>query len=347
MRILFVKLSAIGDVVQALPVLAALRRRYPDAHISWVVGEVASDLLETHPLVDEVLIYPRRHWGRLSRRVHTWPMLFAEVGSFTRRLRGETYDVAVDLQGLMKSGIIVRTAKARRKLGFSRGREGSSIFLNETLPPYDPDEHAVLRYLRLARHLDAPTDEAEFPLAVGPEERAQARAWLDEAGWEGRPFLVLNPGAAWVTKRWVAEGFAEVADHCVKEWGLGVVIAGGSGDPVLAEAIRAGMEQPVLDLTGRTGLRQLAALYQQARVVVSTDTGPMHLAAAAGAPVVALFGPTAPWRTGPFGDRHHVLRLDLRCSPCFRRRCEDLRCMRGIRPQEVIDAVGRVMESCG
>jgi heptosyltransferase-1 len=344
MRILLVKLSAIGDVVQTLPVLAALRRRYPDAHLSWMVGEAASDLLSSHPLLDQVIVFPRRHFGKLSSSPRDWPRLIDEAGGFLRRLRSQEYDVVMDLQGLLKSGILARLSKGECRLGFAGGRELSSVFLNRRLPPYDADEHAVLRYLRLAAALDAPVQEPEFPLGVGRAETEKVGCLLRDAGSGSRPILCLNPGATWASKHWTAEGFAAVADICFRRWNMFSVVLGGAVDRDLTRDIARLARSPVLDLAGRTDLRTLAAVYQRARVVVSTDTGPMHLAAAAGAPVVALFGPTAPWRTGPFGRMNQVIRLGLSCSPCLRRRCRDPRCMAGITPHQVIEAIGKAVD---
>ncbi|NDY41633.1 glycosyltransferase family 9 protein [Dissulfurirhabdus thermomarina] len=343
MRILIVKLSALGDVVQALPVLAALRRAFPAAAVDWVVGEAAAGLLDGHPMLDRVIVYPRRRWGGAVRRPGRWPGLAGELRAFLRRLRAARYDVVLELQGLLKSGLVAAATRSPRKVGFAGGREGSSLFLTERLPPYDPDEHAVLRYLRLARHLGAPGGPPEFPLNAGPAAEREALDLLAAGGYHSPRHLVLVPGTVWPTKRWTPSGFARVAEFAARERGLLPVVVGGAGDRGLARAIRDEARVDVADLTGRTTLPQLAALFRRARAVVSTDTGPMHLAAAAGAPVVALFGPTAPWRTGPFGEGHVVVRRGLACSPCFRRRCADPRCMEEIGAAEVCAAVDRVL----
>ena len=342
MRILLIKLSAIGDVIHTLPALAALRKRYPHAHIGWVVSEPASDLLYSHPMLDEVIIFPRHRFVQLCKDLRHWPDLIREARSFIYHLRSQSYDVIIDFQGLLKSGVLTGLSRGRSKLGFAGGREASSMFLTDKLPPYDPDEHAVLRYLRLAAHLDAYTERPEFSMAIGKSERNSVNQLLKEAGIENRPIICLNPGATWETKRWPSKKFAEVADVCFENWGMVSVIVGGPGDRYLASEISGSARHPVVDLTGRTRLRTLAALYQMARGVVSTDTGPMHLAAAVGAPLVALFGPTAPWRTGPFGNRHQVIRLGLPCSPCFRHHCPDPRCMTNILPEQVIEALKKL-----
>jgi len=306
------------------------------------VDEAASDLLCSHPMLNEVIIYPRRGFGELSSNLRQWPRLIKEARNFINHLRSKSYDVVIDFQGLLKSGVLTWLSRGTRKLGFAEGREWSSIFLTEKLPRYDPDEHAVLRYLRLASHLDADVEKPEFPLAIGKADTERAGRLLEEAGAGDRRILCLNPGAAWETKRWTPKGFAKVTDSCFERWDMVTVIIGGPGDNILASDIAMSARHPVIDLTGRTRLRTLAALYQRAGAVVSTDTGPMHLAAAAGAPLVALFGPTAPWRTGPFGRKQQVIRLGLSCSPCFKRHCHDPKCMMDISPEQVIEAVGKI-----
>ena len=342
MRILLVKLSSIGDVVHTLPALAALRKRYPDAHLSWLVDEAASDLLCSHPMLNEVIIYPRRRFGKLSGNLRQWPRLIKEARSFISHLRSKSYDVVIDFQGLLKSGILTGLSRGACKLGFAGGREGSSIFLTDKLPHYDPDEHAVFRYLRLASHLDADIKKPEFPLAIGKADTEKVGQLLKEAGVVDCRILCLNPGATWETKRWAPKGFAEVADTCFERWDMVPIIVGGPGDKSLASNIAMFAKHPVIDFTGLTSLRTLAALYQRVGAVVSTDTGPMHLAVAAGAPLVALFGPTAPWRTGPFGMEQQAIRLGLPCSPCFKRHCPDPKCMMDISSEQVIEAVGRI-----
>ncbi len=344
MQILIIKLSAIGDVVHCLPVLDALRGRYPDARITWAVGDAAAEILQGNPLIDELLIFPRSRWSEGLSCLPNWPELIGEMRGFVRALRSREYDVALDFQGLLKSGLIMGLCKSRRKIGFDGQREGSSLFLNEKLPPFDKDEHAVLRYLRLVRHLGAEVRDPKFPLWLRPEDKSEAQRVLEEAGIAGKDIVALTPGTRWDTKLWTPEGFAQVADLC-QDRGLAPVVVGGPGDSPLARAISSRAKGPVVDLTGQTGLRSLAALYKRSKLVISTDTGPMHIAAAVEVPVVALFGPTAPWRTGPFGRIHHVVRLDLKCSPCFRRSCSEPRCMTEITAELVMEKVDRILST--
>ena len=341
LKILIIKLSAIGDVVQSLCVLDALKHRYPNAKIDWLAGEAAAGLIQGHPMLENVIVYPRRRFGKLCAAPPSWPALLSEGRGFLKELRSREYDTVVDLQGLLKSGVLTWLSRGRRKIGFASGREGSSLFLNEKLPPYDPDEHAVLRYMRIAHHLGADTDrEPRFPLGTGPQEIEKAHEVLERHGLEAGRIIGLIPGTRWETKHWTSEGFAATADIVRSRMEFEPVILGGPGDGKLAAEISRLAARPVPDLTGTTDLKTLGVLFQMTAAVITTDTGPMHLAAAAGTPVVALFGPTAPNRTGPFSPRARVVCRGYSCSPCFQRKCcEEARCMKDITPQEVMESL--------
>jgi heptosyltransferase-1 len=256
------------------------------------------------------------------------------------RLRRHAFDIVIDLQGLLKSAVWVGLAKSQRKVGFDRTREGSWRVLNERLPPYDPDRHAVLRYLDVARYLGAPEGPPRFRFPPLPTVDVHARF----PAAQGRPLVVLHPGARWPTKIWPAALWREAARGLL-DLDAAVAVTGSAADRDLADAILAGLEGPVLNLAGRTTLLEAVSWLKEAALAVTADTGPMHLAAAAGTPVVALFGPTAPWRTGPFGQGHQVLRLELECSPCFRRSCPEPRCLTELAPDAVLAACRKVLSS--
>jgi len=336
-RILFVKLSAIGDVVQALPALEAIKKARPESAIDWVVEEAASSILEGHPLIGRLLVSRRKTWLAMLRRPSTLLDGVRGILGFVRDLRAVRYDIAIDLQGLFKSGMIMGLARADRKVGFARSRELSSLFLNEQLPAYDIEKHALERYLDVARYLGAQDPSPACSLPLGPEEEV-VRARLRSAVPDGRRIVVMNPIARWRTKLWQEQRFAELADRLVAERNAAVVFTGSAADREAIGRIRGMMRQLAIDWTGKTTLKELAALAKIADLFITTDTGPMHLAAAAGGRVMALFGPTAPWRTGPYGKGHVVVRAGTDCSPCFRRDCD-----RGFRCMEDI-TVGMVME---
>jgi len=348
MNILIVKLSAIGDVLHTLPAANALRARYPRAHITWVVEEAAAPLLEGHAALDRVLVSRRKQWVKDLVPGNRRQAAVREIGGFIRALRDTRYDLVIDFQQLLKSGAIVALARGNVKAGFGPGMqhmEMSYLFLNRRVPRVSMAHHALRRNLMLLRALGVPASEVAYRIPVDAVDHYQVEAILHRAGLaESRHLVAVNPVAQWETKLWPNRRFAELADRLTLEYNADIVFTGGPDDrPVIAD-IRSRMNQPSLDLTGQTSLRTLAVLYRRARLVVSTDTGPMHLSAAVGTPVVAVFGPTAPWRTGPFGPGHTVVRLGPACSPCFKRTCPrgDHLCMAGLAVDAVLEGVRRL-----
>ncbi|MFA7383642.1 MAG: lipopolysaccharide heptosyltransferase I [Desulfurivibrionaceae bacterium] len=347
MKILIVKTSAIGDVIHTLPALNALRRKYPEARIDWLVEEAAADLLIGHKALDSVLVSRRKAWIRdlqQGRVLAAW----RGFADFVKRVRASEYDLLLDFQGLLKSGLFVGLARAKRKVGFGKGMEhaeGSYIFLNEPIPPVNMDQHAVIRELLLLKAIGIECEEVVFALPLGEAQREKIGELLAGEGVDPvRPLVAINPMTTWETKHWRNERFARVADQLLDR-GLAVVFSGGPQDVSGIEEIRAAMTGRGASLAGRTTLKDLAALYERAAVLITTDTGPMHLAAAAGTPVVALFGPTAPWRTGPFGEGHKILRAEIPCSPCLKRQCpQKHECMEQITVAQVVQAAQALLQ---
>lgn len=293
--ILVVRLGAIGDVTNALVFAEAVRSHAPDTRIGWVVHPLASPLVEGHPAVDRVHLLPRERPGSSWRRLR-------------RELLAERYDLAADLQRLAKSALLARLSGAPRVLGYDRRRakELSWLLTRERIPPGDPRAHMVEQYLEFARHLGVPDPVPRHRLPEDPE----AEAWAEERveAWGGAP-LVLAIGASKPPNRWPARRWGELARTLAAEDEVPLVLSGGPDDVEAGRAVRAVAGETVHDLVGRTDLRRLVALLGRARLVVSADSGPMHLAAARSRPVVALFGPADPRRTGPWGRGHRVLRV--------------------------------------
>ena len=340
-KILLIKLSALGDVIQTLPTLEAIRAAYPAAEISWLVEEAAAPVLVNHPALDNLLISRRRTWLKDWRHRDQRRLVWQQFRHLMQTLRRQPYDIVVDLQGLAKSAFWTILSRSPRKIGFDRTREYSYLALTERLPPFNPDEHAVRRYLRVARHLGAAGEPVRFRLAlpVGTGNGFK-NLWQEKNG----PLVIMHPGTRWPSKCWLPESFASLADDLIQKRQARVVFTGSRSDQPLISRIRSYMTFPAVDLSGRTDLQALARLFFQADAAVTTDTGPMHLAAAVGTPVVAIFGPTAPWRTGPFGSQHRVLRLDLACSPCFRRHCSAPDCLSQLEVSEVSAAVENILD---
>lgn len=324
-RILIIKPSSLGDVVHALPVLAGLRNAYPQAHIAWLIGNSFAPLLEKHPLLDEVIRFDRRRFGRMLQS----PRIFAEFLGFVRQLRRRRFDLVLDLQGLFRSGFLAYASGARRRVGFADTREFAWLFYSQRIAPSQTtgsaatqDVHAVDKNLSLARALGLPVDPPIFPLGLGPDELAAARQLLvTAAGRALDRFTAVIPGARWETKRWRAERLAELIDRLAADDLPPAVLLGSPDDRAFADKILALRQTSVIDLVGHTSLRQLSALLSLADLVVCHDSGPMHIAAALGKPLVAIFGPTNPVRTGPYGQTCRVVALPVPCAPCYKRRC--------------------------
>ena len=342
-RILIVKLSAIGDVIQTLPMLEALRHQYPQAQIDWLVEEDASELLFGHPALNRVLVSRRKSWQKRLFQKGQFLATYREVKRFILELRGARYDWVIDNHGILKSGILVAISRGRRKIGFKPfpgiADEGNYLFTNERYQPLPIEKHALERYLDLIAQVGVSLEEPGLKFSIPTEARNQAEKWIREKGLTSFPLVIIHPLAKWSTKQWPLENFARLADHLAAR-GASLVFTGGPDDRDAVESILDRMQRRkgTANLTGETGLKELAALFSCADLVLSTDTGPMHLAAAVNAPLIALFGPTAPWRTGPYGSNHLILRKSLPCSPCFKKKCATMECMKSITVEEVLKA---------
>jgi heptosyltransferase-1 len=339
-NILIVKLSSLGDVIQAMPAICALRRGYPSAHITWIVEEYAGEILLDHPSIDRVLILSRRNWLKNSLIPWRSKQTILEMSSFIKALRDRVYDLVIDLQGLFKSGIVVWMSNGKRRVGYDRTRELSYIFLNERHTPFDPDRHAIERYLNLVLAIGGKEGSIEYGIKIGEENRKMVERILEDKGISrDEPVVIISPFARWSTKLWDQKRFAKLADILIDRYKVKVILTGGVNEKDYVKGIVSSMRFGAIDLSGKIGLKEMAFLCTRAKLMISTDTGSMHLASAMGLPVVALFGPTAPWRTGPYGNSHSIVRKAIECSPCFRKRCKNRKCMLSIEVEEVLEKV--------
>ena len=334
-RILVVKLSSMGDVLHTLPALEALHRAFPRARIDWLVNRDYADLLSAHPRIHRLFFFERSRWGRWDR---IWKTP-GEAWALIRCLQGQGFDWTVDFQGLLRSAAVAYATRAPVRVGFANGREGSPWFYTHRVP-VPRTMHAVDRYLHLVQALGAPVQPAAFHVPVGEVHRREADRLLACRGLQGRAYIAVAPSARWESKRWPPQRFAELLDRLWSEDNRVPLLLGGAGDIPVLEAVASRMRRRPPVMAGEARGLVLAALLSRAEAMVANDTGPMHLAAAVGTRVVALFGPTDPARTGPYGEGHRVVRRPVSCSPCFRRRCPtDHACMEGIPVDEVAAAV--------
>jgi lipopolysaccharide heptosyltransferase II len=344
-RILLLKPSSLGDVVQAIPVLRLLKRHLPRSEIYWWLDSQLAPLLQDDPDLTGVVPFDRRRWAAPAN----WIALWRSVGW----MRRQAFDWVIDLQGLVRSGAFAWLANGRLLIGLDEAREGARGFYDLIVSRASFHTHAVDYYLAVLARLGVPQ---HWDFEWLPPRPAIAAALRKKWTIDDAPWLVLQPGARWVNKRWPVEHFIELVRQLAvasaplskpSQKGVAgsryrIAILGGPEDQSLGAAIAGAAPGFCLDLTGRLGLPEMVEWIRMSALMVTNDTGPMHVAAALGKPVVALFGPTEPRRTGPYGQLEHVLQLQLPCSPCLKSRCaysQPFECLRALTPATVSEAV--------
>jgi heptosyltransferase-1 len=315
MRILIIRLSAIGDVIMASGLIPALRSVYPDARIAWLTEEPNADLLRHNPRLDRLYLWPRRHWRDL-RRQGRYRAFMGEALGLIHALRSERFDLVLDLQGLLKSGLWAWLSGGRRRIGLG-SREGSRLLMTETVDRRVDGLLIGKEYRKLAEVLGAAPEAFALDIAVSPDDRDGAADLLRAAGLAGG-YAAIAPFTTRPQKHWFDERWAELSHRLADEKHCPVVMLGGPGDHERAAAILAHGNGALVDLTGKTTLGQCGALVAGARLLIGVDTGLTHLGIALGTPTLALFGSTRPYLdTG--SESSGVLYEPLDCSPCRRR----------------------------
>jgi heptosyltransferase-1 len=337
-RICVIKPSALGDVVQSLPLLPILRKRFPSARISWVISRALAPLLEGHPDLDELIIFERRGTWKDWRRLLT-------------QLRNAEFDLVFDLQGLFRTGIMMLATRARLRVGLETAREGAQWGWHFAVPETGLDVAPHVRYRHVAEALGLPeySHEANLPVSSADADWAQREL----ARLKG-PALAIHPGARWQTKRWPPERFAAVACKAIRRYGLAPVVLGTSDEEAVAAQVQHTIRGllPTVELTnlaGRTTLKQLAAVLKQAQVLLTNDSGPMQMAAALGTPVVGVFTCTSPAISGPPGAQHELVATGVSCAASYRKKCpyrgrKHLACMEELDVERVWSSFGRLMQ---
>ena len=304
--LLIVKLSSIGDVVHALPVAVALRRRHPNAHITWVVEDWTAPLLHGHPAIDRVVMFPTMRWGSVGS---TW---FRSFTSAIRSLRSESYDISLDLQGLLKSAAVALLSQAPLRIGIHEQREGAHL-VSHAAPRPPGRLHVVQDYLRCAEVLGALPTPVAFALPVQPQAVTSIARKLSQLRIPAEaPLIVINPSASVAWKTWPQRHWARVASALSPSGA--VILVGGPAQKLQHAELARQVAQPLHDLTGRTTLAELVALLNRCAIHIAPDTGSAHIAAALGRPVVSVFGPTPSWRKAPYGCEELVVHGAGQCS---------------------------------
>ncbi len=323
---LVVKLSSLGDLFHALPTVHILKTQL-NAELDWVTQPEYAELVRCFPDVSHVIAFPRKSWAT------DWP-------GFMRDIRSRRYDLVVDLQGLLKSAVVARFAGGKRVVGPSFFREGSRLLYDAVAGPRNRNRHAVDEALDVVRFLGLDASTPQFPVRF--PERTFA---------EPSPRVAMIPVSRRANKNWPLEYFCETAVGLVRDHAASLYLMGGPSDgdacSVIEQTVWAQAGRRPVNLAGRTVLAEMGSWLAGMDLVVANDSGPIHMAAALGVPVAAVFGPTDPVRTGPYGDRHAVLVAEgLACRPCLRRSCREdvLECLISVRPQRMIEAAARLLK---
>jgi len=348
-RIAIFRLSALGDVINTLPALWALRRARPEAHLTWIVEAASAGVLEGHPMLDEVLVSGRKQWEGAFKRRRGWWQASREFCAFCVLLRRKRFDAVIDFQGNLRSAVGVWLTRAPLRIGPARGsgRERSHWFYNVRLPLPEGPMHRVERGLALLRALGIETTDARPVIPVSDADKAKVDDFLSASGLGAGQFALIHAGTSpfGQYKQWPQDRWAAVAKRLAAELGLRVVFTRGpspseseSAESMARAAGPQALAAPVFSL------RELGELCRRCRVFLSVDTGPMHLASAVGAPVVALFGPKDPRVYGPYFGPRAIVEKPLDCRPCRKRSCDNPRCMHAITPDDVVGAAAALLK---
>jgi len=336
LKILILKPSSLGDVIHALPVLRLLKLHFHDAEIFWWIDSALAPLIEGDRDLTGIVRFERKRWGKPRH----WPEMLRSI----RGLREQNFDLVIDLQGLARSAIFAWLARGKFLIGLDDTREGASAFYDVAVPRKSFHTHAVDWYLSVLPALGVPVHKHFEWLPERPEISAAVKSkWpTDGARW-----VALLPGARWINKRWPAEHFSELVRTLSKSHpDVRFAVLGGKDDQALGETISQSEPARVVNLCGATSLLEMIEFLRRCDLLVTNDSGPMHVAAALGRPLLALFGPTAPERTGPYGQLDHVLRLTLPCSPCLKSEChyeKPLECLRALPPAVVAQRAAAIL----
>ncbi len=282
-RILIVKMSSLGDLFHALPAVHLIKRQ-TGAAVDWVVHDLYADLAGCFTDVDRVIAFPRHAF-------------WAKREAFAAELRREQYDLALDMQGLLKSALVMRSVKASRRVGPSFHREGSRLFYHAVSGPKNKNRHAVEENLDMVRFLGFPVDDVVFPVRF-PDFHLNV----------GRPRVGLLPCSRRADKNWPAERMVEVGRALRDRCGAHLAVLGSKADRAVCETVVTSIGEGATDFSGKTSMLELGGLIRELDLLVTVDSGPMHMAAAIGTPTVAVFGPTDPVKTGPYGPIHRVIK---------------------------------------
>lgn len=335
---LIIRLSSLGDIIHTLPAFSVLRKNIPEAKISWIVENKGKEILDFVPGVNKIIVAQTEGW-RINRR-----KFWKELSLLKRELKNEN-QVALDFQGLVKSGFIAYLSSAKKRIGFHKKnlRESlAALFYTERLEEIPETMHVISKNLKLLTMIGIEEEKYEFPLTLPDEFSESAKTKLREKGYDGQKKLVLfNVGAAWETKRWFTERWIELIEKMKKKEFFPLILWGSKEEKALADIIH---EKTQVPLSPFLSLKEVMAVIKESSLLISGDTFALQVACAFSRPVVGIFGPTNPRRNGPFSPDDKVAFHELECSYCYKRTCSSLECLDKITPEEVASLSLQLLE---
>ena len=358
-KILIIRLSAIGDVVNVLPALKALRKTYPYSHISWLVEDRAQDIIFDNPDLDDVIVFPRKKWQEgISNPLKCLSTIYEAI-IFFKKLRKSSFDIVIDFHGNLKSGLMTLLSGKKLKLGFHKKncKEWNHIFTNLHAPIMENRIHRIDKNLSLLKLINIETGYIEPQISLANGDKEEILFFLKKNLDLRKKLIVIHPGTSEFGefKRWPTEKYACLADMLIERLNVSILFTWGPGELKIVNEITSLMKQEATISCKTKSLKQLTEIIRQSSIFISGDTGPMHIASVLGKPIVAIFGPKDPIIYGPYncnrnihiGDKNEfnglktfscIVNSEIPCAPCKKRRCKHIRCLNTISAQKVFDA---------
>lgn len=342
-NILIVRLSAIGDALHCTPVARALRENYPHAKLSWIISEKAKDILVGNPHLDEIIVWDKDGWKNL---LASNPLAaYRAMGVLGTTLKAEQYDLVVDVHAQFIPGLVTWSTGSPVRAGFSNAKELAPLFYTHKTPR-KKNIPITLQYLGVLEAVGISADNTDMMIPIAPENYQVADIiWQQHEIKDSDTVVILNPSTTWATKCWPAEHFSQLANNLLQEIGIKILLTGAKSDIPLANRIKEKIHGDIIDITGCTSLKDLAAVAQRCHLFVTGDTGPLHIAAAVGTPTLSLFGPTDPQVYAPLGAQHTALQSTAACRRCHKRKCKNFHCMDQIHPSQVYQEALKMLQA--
>ncbi len=361
-KILIVRFSALGDVIQTLPMLTWLRRSFPEAKIGWAINEELASAIEGHPCLDYIHPIGRKRWSRALKDPSQWSRILGEFQQYIDDIKAVDYDVAIDTQSLFKTAVTIYFAGIKRRVGLDHNRELSGLFLNEKYISkeeyFDPAVHHMEHFAILAKAVGCTDLEYDIQAPPVPLEMESKISDLITSGLSsGKPVIAIAPGTQWVSKLWPEEYWVGLIKSILTKTDLNILMVGSPGDAALCgritQTFSAGqLNGRVFDISGKTNIREMYAVYKNVAAAIGPDSAPQHIAGAVKTPcTIAIFGPTEFRRTPPFGSPV-VAALStegaLSCQPCHKKTCRfgTTECMTGITVDNVFSELIQGLKTC-